>query len=225
MSQLAATDGEEAAWRRFVAPGIFLLVLVLIAAGIWRLSQNDAGMRKEAPKLDVVSLTPPPPPPPPPPPKEQPPEPTPEKMVDVPTPTPQPQAQPQQLTIAGPAQAGGDAFGLQAGSGGGQVGSGGGSGPSGGDFGASAYARYLGGVLQEAVQSDKRVNRLVFTAELALWVDAEGRVTRAAILRSSGNARTDQALVLTLQSVGRLDEAPPATVKFPQHVTVRGRKA
>ncbi len=226
MSSGATDTGEDRGWRRFIAPLVFGLVLAGLAFGVWRLSQNDAGARKEAPKVDIVSLTPPPPPPPPPPPKEQPPEPTPDKVVEAPTPTPTPQA-PQQLTIAGPPQAGGDAFGLQAGSGQGMVGAGGSAtgGPGGSPFATGSYGRYLSGALQEAVQADKRINRLVFSVDVALWVGPDGRITRASILRSSGNARTDEALLSALQAVGRLDEAPPPNFRFPQRITVRGRKA
>lgn len=214
--------------------GVPLLVLAVLAFGVWRLASNTAGERREVAPVPVVALTPPPPPPPPPPPKEKPPEP--QKTVETPQPTPTPQPKsntpakndaPKQLTIAGPAQAGTDAFGVKAGAGGGVAVGGDPNGsdtPGGGDFGEASYARYLTSALQQAVQADEHVNRLAFNAQVSIWIGADGRITRVAIAKSSGDGRTDRALVAALEQIGRLDEPPPAQLHLPARIALKGRR-
>ena len=162
--------------------GVVIGVLVAVfAVGIWWLSQNIAGVTRGEPPVPTVNLLPPPPPapPPPPPPPEKPPEP--DKSIEPPKPSDQPKAdEPKQLTIAGPAQAGGDSFGIKAGSGGGSTviggpGEGGAGGATGGGgFADAAYSRFLGTELQRAVQSNSHLNTHVFNADVAVWLTVQG---------------------------------------------------
>src|SRR5580704_10159502 len=182
------TDEYEERWparlRAIAVPGAILLV---IAGAILYFLHDTAGIRREAPPLPTLIATLPPPPPPPP---QKPPEPE-KKLEEIQKPVDQPKAvdnAPKPVTINGPAQAGSDAFNVGAGSGGGEVGSGGG-------FGEANYARYLGSALQQTIQNDDRVNHLVFSADMAVWVDPNGRVARAAILKTSGDPKIDQVLV------------------------------
>ena len=124
---------------------------------------------------------------------------------------------PKAITEAGPAQAGSDAFGIQAGSGDGNVGSGGG-------FADGNYTRYLGSALQQSVQNNDRVNHLIFTADMAVWIDPNGHVTRAKVLKSTGDAKIDDDLVAALQEMPALDEPPPSDLQFPQRVRIEGRR-
>ncbi len=203
--------------------------LVAVGLGVWWLSQNISGVNRPDAAVTTVNLLPPPPPapPPPPPPPEKPPEP--DKVVQTPKPQEASADQPKQLTIAGPAQAGGDAFGIRAGAGGGQTIGGGPSdgagGGGGGGFAQASYGRFLSSEIQQVVQSDDHVNRQVFTADVAVWVDGGGRLTRARILRTSGDGKLDHVLVATLEGMRALGEPPPAAFKFPQRVTIRGRRA
>lgn len=184
-----------------------------------------------APVTSIEMLPPPPPPPPPPPsPKEPPPEPS-ASPTPAPTPTPQPQA-PAPMQIDSAAQAGSDAFGLGAGQGGGMgapssagtcLGAKCGAAPSGG-ISDAFYGRYLSGELQERVQREKSVNRLVFTAEFAIWITPSGSVSRVNLVRGSGDDRRDRQLASILNSVNGLN-APPPSLRFPQRITVRGRKS
>ena len=209
---------------------ITAVVLVALAGGLYWLSQNIAGVTRPDQIQPTVNLLPPPPPaPPPPPPPPPPPE---QKPLEPPKPTEQPKSadQPRQLTINGPAQAGGDAFGIKAGSGGGStlVGGptqGGPAGAGGGGFAEASYGRYLSGEIQRAVQSDDRVSRQVFQAEVAVWIDGAGRLTRARILKGSGDSRLDQQLIATLEGMRSVGEPPPAAFRFPQRVSIRGRRA
>jgi TonB family protein len=223
----AGRQGREKLAR---AARVAVPVLVVLAIGfaIWRFAGDTAGERREAPPVPTVLLTPPPPPPPPPP---KPPEP--QKTVETPTPTPTPTPEapkseaPKQLTINGPPQAGSDSFGVASGSGGGGMVGGdpnGGDGPGGGGFAEGAYRRLLASALQAAIQSDDQASRLIFTAEVRVWVAPDGRITKVLIAKSSGDARTDRTVVAAVMQAGQLD-APPAQLKFPALVALRGRRA
>lgn len=208
-------EGWGSRLRALAIPGAILLV---IGGIVLYFLHDTAGIRREAPPLPTLVATLPPPPPPPPP-KQQP---EPEKKVEEQPKqqTEQPKTEnspPKAITESGPAQAGSDAFGIQAGSGDGNVGSGGG-------FGDSNYTRYLGTALQQSIQSDDRVNHLIFTADMAVWVDANGHVTRAAVLKSTGDSKIDQDLVAVLQDMPALDEPPPPDLQFPQRIRIEGRR-
>jgi protein TonB len=200
--------------KGFAIPGGILLV---IAGVVLYFLHDTAGIRREAPPLPTLVATLPPPPPPPPPPKQQP---EPQKMEEQPKQVSQPKetnSAPKAITEAGPAQAGSDAFGIQAGSGDGNVGSGGG-------FADGNYTRYLGSALQQSVQNNDRVNHLIFTADMAVWIDPNGHVTRAKVLKSTGDAKIDDDLVAALQEMPALDEPPPSDLQFPQRVRIEGRR-
>lgn len=226
--------------RRLLPYAVALLLLGALAWFIYGQLTAVTGVKVEAPPTQAVEMLPPPPPPPPPPPtpQEKPPEPTeqpqPAPVSEAPK-SPQPQAA-APVTIAGAAQAGSDAFGLSAGSGGGigAPGSGGtclgnacGTGGGGGGGVSEAfYRRYLSSALQERVQDDDRISRLVFSADFALSVGRDGRVTGVQFLesRGAGNRELAQRLLALLQQVRGLDP-PPTDMRFPQRITVRGKRA
>lgn len=235
-AELLRRDEQALARRRRV--GIVLLLAGFAALAWWIVLQWTAvqGVKVEAPPPQAVEMLPPPPPPPPPPPEQvRPPEPT-EQPAPVPNPEPQasepkPEAAP--VTIAGPAQAGTDSFGISAGSGGGIGAPGGtgtclgtdcGGGGGGGGGNEAFYRQYLSSALQRRVQDNDRVSRLVFTAEFALTVSPGGTVTGVRLLRSSGKDDRDALLKDILEAVRGLNP-PPAAMRFPQTVTVRGRRA
>jgi periplasmic protein TonB len=203
--------------------------LGVLGLGLWVLSENIAGVNLNDPPASQVNLLPPPPPapPPPPPPKEKPPEP--DKAIVPPKPDAQAKSdESKQLTIAGPAQAGGDAFGIKAGSGGGSSliggpGNGAGNG-GGGGFAEASWGRYLSSEIQQKVQSDDQVNRRIFAAVVAVWVDAGGRLTKAVLMKSSGDSKLDRQLVASLEDIGSVGEPPPASFRFPQRVAIQGKR-
>ena len=191
-------------------------ILVVIGGIALYFLHDTAGIKREAPPLPTLIASVPPPPPPPPP-KQPEPE---KKVVEQQKPVEQPKQAdnaPKPVTINGPAQAGSDAFNVGAGSGGGDVGSGSG-------IGDASYTRYLGSALQQSIQNDDRVNHLVFAADMAVWVDPNGHITRASVLKTSGDHAIDQDLVAVLESMPALDEPPPSTLEFPQRVRIEGRR-
>jgi TonB family protein len=198
--------------RSLMIPGAILLT---IAGVTFYFLHDTAGIRREAPPLPTLIATLPPPPPPPP--KQTEPE---KKIVEQQKPVEQPRQadnSPKPVTINGPAQAGNDAFNVGAGSGGGDIGSGSG-------IGEASYTHYLGSALQQTIQNDDRLNHLVFAADMAVWVDPNGRITRAKVLRTSGDHNVDESLVAVLESMPALDEPPPSTLPFPQRVRIEGRR-
>jgi TonB family protein len=203
------------------------VMVAVLASGIWWLSQNIAGVTRGEAPVPTVNLLPPPPPAPPPPPPPPPP-PDPPKDIEPPKPDAPKADDSKQLTIAGPAQAGGDSFGIKAGSGGGMAMVGGPTEgpaqPSGNGFAEAAYSRYLATEIQRAVQADDRVNRQVFAVDLAVWIDGAGRLTRARIVRGSGDSRLDDQLVAALEGMRSVDDPPPPSLRFPQRVAIRGRR-
>ncbi len=123
-------------------------------------------------------------PPPPPPPPEKPPEPEtpPEETIpepeplDQPTPAEEPTPTPDNadpVTMNADAQAGGDNFGIQSGSGGGS------SGVGRGGAGNATYGRYLGYLMQQAISRDDKVKRLAFQLQVNVWLSNDGRLERS----------------------------------------------
>lgn len=188
---------------------------------------------EQTPPTAIDMLPPPPPPPPPPPqePQEKPPEPT-DKPTPSPEPTPTPdKPAPAPMQIDGPAQAGSDSFGLTSGSGGGM------GAPSskgtciGANCGAAPKAlagvdrfwgRNVANALEAHIENSKKVNVDSFVGEFEIWVSPSGALTRARLVRSSGNAKLDQTVLGLLQTARGL-KAPPESLPMPQRVKV-GRK-
>lgn len=234
MSELAAfTEQRGGGARRALAIAAGLILLLGLGYFVYRQMTAIQGVGVEAPPTTAIDMLPPPPPPPPPPPEpqEKPPEPT---EQEVPTPSPEPAKAPDApapVTIAGPAQAGGDSYGLQSGSG---TGSGAPSsagtcvgancGGGGGGIRDAFYRRYLSGALQQAISRDDRVNRLVFTADFEVRISPTGQVDGVTLRRSSGKDDRDRLLQEILRSVRGLDP-PPVAARYPVLITVRGRRS
>lgn len=214
---MAIEEFEEGWAARYRSAWVPATLLLLVAGTVFYFLHDTAGIRREAPPLPTLIATLPPPPPPPPPPKQPEVE---KKIEEVQKPVeqqPKVSDAPKPVTINGPAQAGSDAFNVGAGSGDGTVGSGNG-------FGEANYSRFISSTIQQAVENDERTNGFVGSAEMDVWIDANGRITRAAIAKTSGEAKIDQDLVAVLESMSALDEAPPATLRFPQRIRIDGKR-
>ena len=75
-----------------------------------------------------------------------------------------------------------------------------------------------------ASKTTTQVARAVFKADFAIWVDARGRVTKAELLKSSGDAKRDARIIAILEATNDLDP-PPASITFPARISVQGRKS
>lgn len=214
-----------------------VITLVLAALGYWLYTQANGahGVKVEAPSPMAVNMLPPPPPPPPLPPK---PEVEPPKPTDAPDPVPNPEppkapSAPAPMTIAGPAQAGTDSFGLQSGSGQGSgapssggtcIGTSCGAGTGGGGGISDAfYTRYLSGALQERVLGNGKVNRLAFQAGFAIKIEG-GRVVSAQLVRSTGKPDLDAQIKAILEATAGLTAPPTGWNGRAREIVLRGRR-
>jgi len=217
-------------WRRYGGAIIGVLVLVFLVAIIWNLLSGTASIKREVAATPMLMLPPSPPPPPEP---EKLPEPQPDKIkpevadlkptaVDQPkdeSPSPSKDSS-DPVTINGEAQAGSDAFGVRAGNGGGSVGSG-----NGGGVGNASYARYVSSVLQQALARDPHTRQLVFDdIRIEVWLAADGKTARAQLVQGTGNTSIDEAVLTMVRELDRIDERPPASMRFPMHVSMKGRR-
>lgn len=204
------------------------VALAALVAGIWWAARQEAtSTLKPAEDSVLIPVVPPPPPPPPPEqpkpepkPEEVPPQPTPQAQPTPQTPSPQPQAAPSQgqaVSIDGPAQAGGDAFNIGAGSGGGMRG----AGPIGnalGGFNRAAYTSYLEGEFRKAWESDPRLRNASLRAHVRIWIDAKGQITR---VDATGS---DQADAIRQALAGRTVRPPDPSLAMPVSLSLDIRR-
>lgn len=206
---------------------VLAAVLVLAVALWWLLFKDTASTRRPVVQPPMLALPPPPPPPPPPPEKPPEPETPPEETMpepeplDQPTPAEEPTPTPDNadpVTMNADAQAGGDNFGIQSGSGGGS------SGVGRGGAGNATYGRYLGYLMQQAISRDDKVKRLAFQLQVNVWLASDGRLEKVELVRGSGNEEADAAVLDALRRIGKVDQAPPPSLDFPARVLIQGRR-
>ncbi|MCW0395947.1 hypothetical protein NB696_002843 [Xanthomonas sacchari] len=206
--------------RRWLLPGAGLLALLLLGWLATMLLRPHPVMptRTQPPRITQVIL-PPPPPPPPPKPEPEPPKPQerlPPKPLQAAEPTPKPDAAPTPPgdPLTAPAGPGDNAFGLQAGAGGGtRIG-----GQGGGGSPFASYAASVQRTVQQVLQRDERTRKGRYTATVALWLNPDGSIGRLQVLRSAGRPELDAAIVRALQNQPLPQPPPPA---LPQPIQLR----
>ena len=114
-------------------------------------------------------------------------------------------------------QAGSDAFNIGAGSGKGMGGSGAGR------AGNATYSQYLSFALQKALRDADSTRHLAYRLHVDLWIDRDGRVTRAQLARSSGDAEIDQAVLAVLNTI-TFDQRPTPSTTMPAKVALTSRR-
>lgn len=157
------------------------------------------------------------------------------KATDIPPPdAPPPSSAPPAggpLSIASEATGAGDAFNLAGNPGGrglltgGGLGDGSGDGQLGGGSAASRYGWYysrLAAGIEDEFRRQKDLVSAATRAEVRVWVDPAGVVTRVQLVRTTGNPRLDQAI----QSVVglRFREPPPDDLPMPMILRVTARR-
>jgi len=219
-------------WRRWGGLVIGLGVAAILAGLLWYLLADTASTKREVAATPMLMLPPPPPPPPEP---EKLPEPEPEVKPDVVEPEPTPieplDAPPEDappspsqdlgdpVTIDGAAQAGTDAFGVAAGRGSGSAGAGRGG------MGNSSYASYYSSALQRLLARDARTRQLAFQdIRIDLWLTADGRVAKAQLVQSTGDAEVDKTVLAAVRDADAIDERPPASMRYPMRLTIKGQR-
>lgn len=172
----------------------------------------------------VARITLPPPPPPPPPPKIQ----EPEKVVETPKirepkvadkkpdKAPDKPKQPPNSPLTAEAGTGANPYGLAVGDGSGNVIGGGGEAKA----AYMSYGRIVSGDVQAALRRDDKLHFAKFAAELRIWLDAGGKVTRVQLTASSGDPAIDSEVTRSLEGLD-LREPPPKDM--PQPIRLRTR--
>jgi protein TonB len=216
--------------RHRIVAGSFAAAGVAVLAFFW----NDLFPKKTASptrRENIVVVTVPPPPPPPPPVVPPPPPPPMEQKMIEQAPIenePKPEAkadEPPPADLATGIKGDGppDGFGLSGR---------GGSGGSGGAGSGSAQARsrwgwYAGQVqsrISQAVREHRTTRAANLRAEVKVWADATGRITRANLVTSTGDAALDAALRDEVLAGLQLSEPPPQGMPMPITLRVTARR-
>jgi protein TonB len=201
--------------RRAPIAGGALFVALMVGALVWMIHSFMVNKQQQPQRnvIQQITLVRPPPPPP------EPPPPTPEKVEQAteqkqpePTPDNTPTPPQQQLGLDASGTAGSDSFGLVARPGGSDlVGTGG-----------AAFAWYTG-KLRDAVSdrlaSDPKLHAKKFTVSVRIWIASDGQIKQVNLAGGSGSRDIDGEIAQVLDSLGRLDEAPP--LEMPQPVTLQ----
>jgi protein TonB len=212
---------------------IAVLLAVVLAGGVISMFRSGSQEPKRVAKKDqIITIQLPPPAPPPPPPTVIPPPPPPDKqeeMVkqepvkeDEKPPDNKPPDAPPPLDL-GPGVAGGTgpSLGGPGGGGNGQIG-GTGRGGSGSRFGW--YAAKVQSSIKEALQHNSATRSATMNLTVRIWPDSTGRITRAELIGTTGNAAVDQALRNQILTGLQLPQAPPADMPTPIVMRIEARK-
>lgn len=219
-------DDSKPAWVRWGAVALGLAVAVLLA--LWLRDMLLSAKPSKPMKLQQITLMRPPPPPPPKPPEEKPPEPEVKEEVKIDEPTPE-APQPADAPPPG-ADLGVDAEGTGDGDGFGLVGKKGAGDLIGGGGGGNPWGRYdallneaVSSAFQQALARDKALKGKSYKVMVKVWIDGSGKVTRASLVDSTGDARADEALKEALNSMRALRDVPPADMPQPVKIRVTSR--
>ncbi|HVM59338.1 MAG TPA: TonB C-terminal domain-containing protein [Verrucomicrobiae bacterium] len=215
-----------------VIVGCGLVAALAIAVWFGQKLVNQTSRSHQEQRMVMVRLPPPPvtPPPPPPPRSQLPPPPTEseQKMIaqvpvvdmetkpDNTTKTETPADDSPGLATSIQGDGSGDGFGLHAGNNG--LGFGTGKTTTGTGGRGSRWGWYAGQVqsaISQALQNDKNTRTADFRIEARIWADQAGRITRAHLAGSTGNAALDNALTNQVLIGLILQEPPPDGMPMP----------
>lgn len=217
-----ALPAQRTPWKGRVVGGV--LAVLFLGALVWLIVHfvnSPKGPRK--PTVQQVAILRQPPPPPPKPPEKQPEPPKIKEEVKIdqprPVPTPDKPADPapadKPLGLDADGSAGADGFGLAANKGGRDITTIGSNSGGGGGTG-----RYYTGLLQrnffEALARNRKAPLDEFSVVVRVWIGDDGRVQRARIVDSSGNAELDRLIESTLADMLPLREVPPNNLRQVQ---------
>jgi len=142
--------------------------------------------------------------------------------IDQPEPTPEPQdaeEAPAPLNVGEGAEGGLDVGGTR---GTPTLAGGGGGGNPWGRFDA-LLNEAASSAFQQALARDKTLKGKNYKVMVKVWIDSSGKVTRSALVDSTGDARADEVLKEALNSMRALRDAPPADMPQPVKIRVTSR--
>ena len=219
-------DDEEEAPTGFKKYRVPIILGVLCATGIGfgakLLSKSDSGHAAPSQVTQVKLMlppTPPPPPPPPPPPQEVPKEQEmikEEKQEEAP-PEPAPQVD---TALKGPGGSG--SMAIRAGN-------------SSGIFANrnamanphakwSSYTNQAGSRILDALRSNPKTRKMAVRVDVRIWPDSTGRITRASIAASSGDASLDAVIRDEILTGLQLSQPPPEGMPTPIVMRVTAKR-
>ena len=209
------------AWMRW--GGVLLALVLAVLLALWLRDLLTSKVPPKKPAIQQITLVRPPPPPPPP--EQKPPEPEikEEVKIDQPQPTPDP---PQQADAPPP-------DGIAEGPDGGMptdIARGVPMLPGSGGFGSNRWAWYdallnegINAAFQSALAREKALKGKNYKVIVKVWIDESGKVTRAALVDSTGDPRADEVLKEALRDMRALREGPPADMPQPVKIRVTSR--
>lgn len=228
----AKRDSRDSRLRTLLVAIAGVVMLAIVGAGLVLLSGGEQEPPRRVQEFMVVSL--PPPPPPPPPQVQPPPE---EKMVEQPKIT-EPEIKEEKVVEQpkdeapnddskndeppGPISLESDAKGP-----GDMASKKGGRPVSGGAGGASRwgwYASMVQGQLEAALRANAKTRNAVMQVQVRVWADSSGRITRVALVSSSGNAEVDNAIRSEVLSGLMLRQPPPPDMPMPMVTRITARR-
>ncbi|HEY4041453.1 MAG TPA: hypothetical protein VGM32_06370 [Rhodopila sp.] len=217
-------DAAEGDRRSFLRYGASIAVFaLLLGSGIYLfVGRDDQPPPRQVRELTIVNIVPPPPPPPP----QKLPE---QKMIEQPKmaeqefkedkPVEKPKDEPAKdakndeppgpLSLDAKAVGPGDLFNLGGNPGGSPYG-GGGGGSRWGWYGSIVTAQ-----VESALRTNPKTRHVVTAAQIRLWVDNSGRVTRVVLTPSTGDPEVDAAIRNEVLGGLTLREPPPRDMPMP----------
>ena len=187
--------------------GIAAAVLAVVGGIGWLIAANMGAPVTQTKKLvqqvQIIRPTPPDTPPPPPPPE-------PEAAADEPPAG-------EQLGLDAEGVAGADGFGLLGRKGGRDLLAAG----SGDQYGW--YGQILKSDLIEQLAKIRDIRRDRYSIEVRLWLSADGRIQRFAIVDSTGDPELDRDLATAFESIDRVSETPPSGLPQPVRMRIVSR--
>jgi outer membrane biosynthesis protein TonB len=226
-------SGTPSRRRYALMAGSGLLVVALLAGGVFALLRGDKDPPRKVNEFTVVMIAPPPPPPPPPPPEQQPEqkvvEQTPvkqeiieEKPVDIPKEAPPDSSNdplPGPLGLDDAGKGPGDLLGRPGGRG--LIGGGGGGG--GGSSRWGWYASIVQAQIEAALRANEKTRHAVMRIQVRLWSDGTGRINRVQLVSSTGNTELDAVIRDQVLGGLTLREPPPKEMPMPIITRVTGQ--
>jgi protein TonB len=224
-------EEKESFLERHALKLVFGAAVVAIGAFVYFHKPGPTPPPAKLERMVMIAPLPPPPAikPPPPPPPQKPPE---EKMeketaaeVTKPVEKPAPAKAPEDPAPLG-TNLKGDGAGLSglgsgSGLGGGTLGNGG-AGKGGSRFGW--YAGQVQSKISEALRSNPKTKNANLRIEVRIWPDATGRITRAQLVGSTGDAALDGTIQNGVLTGLQLQEPPPAGMRLPIVLRLTARR-
>ena len=86
------------------------------------------------------------------------------------------------------------------------------------------YAAQMQNKIADALRQNASIRKSRMTAEVRIWADSNGRITRVTLVKSTGDATLDNALKSEALTGLQLTEAPPKDMPMPITLSLSARR-